>query len=210
MRRIAAAFAVVLLATLAGCPAALADADPASDVLLAENVFYPYSPPVSTSLQATLNAVVAAAHRAKFQIKVALIATPVDLGAIPQLYGKPRQYAAFLEQEITFAVKAPLLVVMPDGVATAGLSRAAAAGALAKPSARSSNALAQAAIDAVRTLAAAAGHPLGRVATPAAKGSGGGRGVALPLAALIGVCAALAAAILIGRHRRRGPLTPRG
>lgn len=203
-------FALILLAALAVGPAALADADPASDVLLAENIFYPYSPPVSSGVQASLNGVVAAAHRAKFPIKVALVANPTDLGAIPQLFGKPRQYAAFLEQEISFAVKAPLLVVMPDGVATAGLSKGAAAQSFPRPSGPSSNALAQAATAAVRALAAAAGHPLGRVSASGQKGSGNGSGVALPLGILIAVCVALAAAILMARRRRRAHLAPRG
>ena len=34
-------------------PAALADGDPASDVLLGQSVFYPYSPPVAAGLQKT-------------------------------------------------------------------------------------------------------------------------------------------------------------
>lgn len=206
MRLIATASAVVLLAALALCPAALADADPASDVLLGEDVFYPYSPPVSPKLQATLDAVVAAAHRARFPIKVALIADPADLGAIPQLFDKPREYAAFLDQEITFAVKAPLLVVMPDGQATAGLGKAASA-SLPKPSARASNALAQAAVAAVRTLAAVSGHPLGRVLVTRSKSAPGSSGVALPMAILIGVCGALAAGIVAIR-RRRGRVAP--
>ena len=47
MRILAACILVVMLA-----PArASADGDPASDVLLGENVFYPYSPPVSAALQ---------------------------------------------------------------------------------------------------------------------------------------------------------------
>jgi hypothetical protein len=205
VRRIATGCALAALAALAMCPMALGDADPASDVLLAENVFYPYSPPVSSTLQAALNAAVAAAHRAHFPIKVALIATATDLGAIPQLYGHPRQYARFLEQEITFAVRAPLLVVMPDGDGTAGLSAAAAAaaGSLPNPSDRRSNALAQTAIAGVRKLAAAAGHPLGSVRLGAAsRAAGGGGGAALPLTILIVVCAALAAGILVVRRRR--------
>jgi hypothetical protein len=51
-KALAACLFVVMLAPAA----ARADGDPASDVLLGENVFYPYSPPVSTSLQQTLNA----------------------------------------------------------------------------------------------------------------------------------------------------------
>lgn len=79
-------------------------------------MFYPNSPPVSTSLQKTLNAETAAAARAHFPIKVALIDSPTDLGAIPSFYDKPQPYAHSLDQEISsIKAKQPLLVVMPDG-----------------------------------------------------------------------------------------------
>ena len=160
--------AVVVALSLA--PAALADGDPASDVLLGENVFYPYSPQVSPSLQRTLNAETVAAKKAGFPLKVAMIAAPVDLGVIPDLFGKPQKYADFLDQEISFQTKQPLLVVMAAGYGVQGVDAKtkAAAAALAKPASTKSNDLARAAILAVPKLAAAAGHPL--------KGSGGGSG----------------------------------
>jgi len=111
---------------------AIADGDPASDVLLGENVFYPYRPVVSGSLQRTLNTEAAAAAKAHFPIKVALIASPVDLGVIPDLFGKPQKYADFLDQEISFQVKQPLLVVMASGYGVQGLSPSATA-AVARP-----------------------------------------------------------------------------
>lgn len=198
--------AVVLALAAAGllCSQALGDADPASDMLLAADAFYPYSPPVSASLQAALNAeTAAAAHDAHFPVKVAIIATPEDLGAIPQLFGKPQQYAAFLDQEISFSTKVPLLVVMPNGYGTAGVpsTAAAAIAALGRPPAASGNSLTEAAIAAVRKLAVAAGHPLGAVSKGSASGAGGSD-VALPLAILVVACVAVAAAILTLRRRR--------
>src|SRR6201988_2540105 len=61
-------FLAVALALLTLAPAsARADGDPASDVLLGENVFYPYeSPSVSASLMRTLNGATAAADKAHF------------------------------------------------------------------------------------------------------------------------------------------------
>jgi hypothetical protein len=174
--------------------AALADGDPASDVLLGENVFYPYSPPVPASIQKTLNAETAAAKRAGFPIKVALIASPVDLGVIPDLFGKPQKYAAFLDQEISFqSRKQPLLVVMSTGFGVEGLdARATAAlASVAKPAGKQSDQLARAATVAVASLAKAAGHPVTGVAgVPGAAGSSGGSSstpiiVALALAALV-------------------------
>ena len=111
----ALAAGVALFTLLTPATPALGDADPASDVLLGENVFYPYDPPVSSHLQAELNQETAGAHRSHFALKVALIDTPVDLGAIPSFFEKPKQYAAFLDQEISFAGRVPLLVVMRDG-----------------------------------------------------------------------------------------------
>ena len=120
--RLASIVCALLVAAMLVPAAALADGDPASDVLLGQNVFYPYQPPVSKSVAATLNAETAAAKRAGFPLKVALIASPVDLGVIPDLFGKPQKYADFLDQEISFQGKQPLLVVMAAGYGVQGLS----------------------------------------------------------------------------------------
>jgi hypothetical protein len=180
---------------------AVGDGDPASDVLLGQNVFYPYTPEVAPGLQKTLDAEAAAASRAHFPIKVALIASRFDLGAVPSLFGRPQQYAAFLDQEISFLnMKQLLLVVMPDGYGTQGLSSAAAAvvGSLKKPLSGRSDDLARAAIVAVPKIAAAAGHPIAQ----AAGGSGGGGGATMVTAALLAAGAiACAAAVLVTRRR---------
>jgi hypothetical protein len=203
--------AILLLATLATALApstALADGDPASDVLIGENVFYPYSPAVSTSLQARLNGETAAARRVHFPIKVALIASPADLGAIPTLFGKPRQYAKFLDQEISFLnVKPLLLVVMPDGYGSQHLGSGAtkAVASLPVPAGAQSDDIARAAITAVPKLAAAAGHPLGNISgnvEPA------GTNPALAGAILAAAAIAIAAGVLVVRSRR-ATVTPR-
>jgi hypothetical protein len=203
---VAAVAVLSALAALALCSQAFADADPASDVLLAADVFYPYSPPVPARLQSLMNGETAAAHRAHFAVKVAIIAAPTDLGAIPELFGRPRQYAAFLDQEISFGSKVPLLVVMPDGYGTAGVPSAAASAiaALGKPPAGGGSALAQAAIPAVRKLAAAAGHPLGSV-SPGPAGGNGGVSVAVQVALVVVVCIGLAAGIFFFRRRDSPP-----
>ena len=197
------AFAIV--ATMLVPAAALADGDPASDVLLAESVFYPYSPTVAVGLQKTLNAETAAASRAHFPIKVALIDTPVDLGAIPTLRGKPQQYADFLYQEISFfGTKQLLLVVMPNGYGVHGLNRPApdAAATLKRPMGSTSNAIAQAAIAAVPKLAAAAGHPISAVSgVPGTSESHGA--TELGVGALVFVAVLASAAVLAYRHRQR-------
>jgi len=212
--RIAAAiFAVALAAlavTLAFAGPVLADGDPASDVLLGENVFYPYSPPVSAANQKILNAATAAAARAGFPIKVALIASPVDLGVIPDLFGKPQDYAKFLDQEISFRTKQPLLVVMKDGFGVEGLSPSATAlvATLPKPTSGAGDALAAAALTAVTKLAAASGHPIvGSGAGSGAGGSSSGGGSSTTIVIVLAAAAALAAAALATitiRRRRAG------
>jgi hypothetical protein len=181
--RVTAILASIVVAVLGAfalvpAPPGYADGDPASDVLIGENVFYPYSPAVSTSLQRTLDAETATAGRAHFPIKVALIHAPTDLGAIPILFGNPKAYADFLDQEISFAsMKQLLLVVMPSGYGVQGLGLAAthAAASLRLPGGATSDDLARAAIVAVRKLAAAAGHPIGSVAPTDTQGQEGGR-----------------------------------
>jgi hypothetical protein len=202
MRLIGAVLAASLtIATLAP-PTARADADPPSDVLLVQSVFYPYQPPVPTALERTLNAEVAAAAHAHFPIKVALIASPIDLGAIPQLFGQPQRYAAFLEQEISFGGPQRLLVVMTAGYGVSGLTPAATAAvrSLAKPA--STAGLTQAAIEAVRRLAAASGHPLPGNVT-ASSGSGGGSNRVLIIGVVVLACVAIASAVIAVRNRPR-------
>jgi len=206
MRLISVVVAAIVAAAL--LPAvALADGDPASDVLLGENVFYPFTPTVAPSLQAKLNAETAAANRARIPIKVALIGSPVDLGAIPSLFGKPQEYAEFLDQEISFGgAKHPLLVVMPAGYGVSGLDPAATAAALRlpKPPGGNVNDLAEAAIIAVPKLAAASGRPIAGIAGGS---SSSGSSHLLPVVLLVVAAVAAAAAITTVRWRRaRGRL----
>jgi hypothetical protein len=184
---------------------ALADGDPASDVLLGENVFYPYQPATSKSLMASLNSATIAAAKEHFPVKVALIASPVDLGIIPQLLGKPQAYAKYLDYEISFTSKQMLLVVMKDGYGVEGLPAAATAAAakLPPPAGGTPDDLAQAALTAVGKLAAAAGHPIAGVKNASVSSGGGGGGNAVLLIVLI--VAALGTAGTLIAVRRRQP-----
>jgi hypothetical protein len=198
---------IVSLASIAALtwPAtAVSDGDPASDMLLVQSVFYPYSPSVAAGLQKTLTAETMAASRAHFPIKVALIDTPVDLGAIPTLFAKPQQYADFLEQEISFfGDKQLLLVVMPNGYGVQGLgaSATATASTLARPTGRASDDLARAAIVAVPRLAAAAGHPIA-IASGGSDGGDGSGTTELSVGALVFVAVIASAGLIWYRHRQ--------
>jgi hypothetical protein len=198
--------AIVLVAATLLAPAAFADGDPASDVLLGQNVFYPYSPPTSRSLQKSLDAATAAAAKAHFPLKVALIASPVDLGIIPQLLGQPQKYAAYLDVEISFEQKQPLLVVMKDGYGVEGLTTAAnaAAAKLPLPAGGTPDDLGQAALTAIDKLASAEGHPItgGSSGGSSGGGSEGGGGNTVLLIVLIVAAIATATALILVRRRQ--------
>jgi DNA-binding CsgD family transcriptional regulator/sugar lactone lactonase YvrE len=199
--------AAILVGMLAVAPPARADGDPASDVLLGLNVFYPYSPPVSAALRKILDAETAAASHADFAIKVALVRAPVDLGAIPTLFDKPQQYADFLDQELSFERKQPLLVVMPNGYGVQGLTPAAmaAAASLPRPTGTQSDDLARAAITVVGALAAAAGHPITASPNPFTA-DGHGRGSRMPVLIVLALGAIAVASTLVVLRGRRARL----
>ena len=202
MRRLIALTCAVLLL---GAATALADGDPASDVLLGQNVYYPYSPPVTRSIQTQLNALTQNAKLAGFPVKVALIQSPVDLGVIPDLFGKPQKYADFLDQEISFQSTQVLLIVMPAGYGVQGMpaKASAAAASLPKPAGKTSSDLAQAALTAIPKLAEAAGHPI-KAGAHTAGGKSTGSSSAL-LIVLVAAAAIVAAALALVTLRRRAP-----
>jgi hypothetical protein len=196
---------VVLAATLAAPPAALANGDPASDVLLQAKVYFPVQP-VSADEAQKLKTVVDAANAKGYAVRVALIADRSDLGTVPNLFGKPQQYAEFLGPEIRFAYRGDLLVVMPGGLGITSTGQtpppARAIAGMQVEAGGSPDGLAQTAEIAVTRLAKAAGHPL------AGAKSGGGSG------ALIGIVVAI---VLLGAGiggafwlRRSAPARPPG
>ena len=158
---------VAALALLASPPAARADGDPASDVLLAQDVFFPYAPKTSPRLRQALTALLDRTRRAGFPFKVALIESPGDLGANADLFDHPILYAALLSRELrTLRHGKPadgavhLLVVMPHQFGTAGLGdrTAATLAPVQIDAAAQSDGLARAALGAVARLASSHGH----------------------------------------------------
>jgi hypothetical protein len=115
VRTLGAALVVACAAVAFGVAPARADGDPASDILLVENVFLTYSVDVSPAAKTALEQTVAKLNRTGFRVKVAVIADPADLGAVPSLFGKPQIYAKFLGTEIAFQYTNRLLIVMPNG-----------------------------------------------------------------------------------------------
>jgi hypothetical protein len=141
-------------------PNARADGDPASDVLLGQDVFLPYSS-ISPTIQRRLFAVAAAAKTAGYPLKIALIGARTDLGVLPSLFGQPEAYARFLSSELTGVVAEPVLVVMPAGFGLALDGHARSTTPLHGIPVRSgTDGLGRAALAATERLAASAGHPL--------------------------------------------------
>jgi hypothetical protein len=146
---------------------ALADADPPSDFLPDNDLYLPYQPPVARPVSAVLNRMLKAARSRHHVYKVALVATPQDLGAVTVLFRKPAQYVRFLYREIQFVLgpqRATLLIAMPGGLGVIGPDATAAGRAALRrirlPARPTSNVLARAAITAVRTLTAVNHHPV--------------------------------------------------
>jgi hypothetical protein len=176
------------LLVLAMAGSARADGDPASDVLIGQRFFLPQDAGFSSSQQAQLGALLAAAERSGFPLRVAVIASPTDLGSIAQLWRAPTAYAQFLDQELSLVYRGTLLVVMPRGLGLAGpaVHRPAGPAALRSlgGSAAPGPALGRQTIAGVERLAASVGHPLAARATISSPTPSSG-GSALPLIALV-------------------------
>ncbi len=183
LRRVVLAVALALLAACAlgvlspAAHAVTADGDPGSDVLVYQNLFVASDSNISIPQQVELGDLLTSASRSGFTIRVAVIATRADLGAITQLWGKPTSYASFLGIELSLAYSQRLLVVMPDGFGFnwQGHSTAAAYKVLGKLAVKpGGGGLAASAETAVRALASAAGVSLAPPAAGQATGTTSG------------------------------------
>jgi len=193
----------------AGAPAARADADPASDMLISgQDVFLPYQPEVSASVKVALTNVAADARRAGSVTQVAVIASNLDLGAIPNFFGHPQQYATFLARELDAPRDWGLLVAMPQGLGYVGPSPLAAA-LRARPVPATvaghvnSDELARAAGRGIVDIARAAGHPLANLPS-AITSSGAGGGSSGLLVGIIAVALLLLAGGAVALRLRVG------
>jgi hypothetical protein len=171
-------------------------------------------------------------------VKVALIVDKQDLGQYPQLFRSPQRYADLLASELAIykQLKAPVLVVTPNGMGVAGNERRGGklvaitharakqllAGLATAPKADGES-LADAAIDGVRQLAKEDGQSLpesvdpvsapGTAQTPAPKSSISGWLVAGIVAALFFAAWLAFEVVATLRERRRkaaatGPSAP--
>lgn len=205
MRRLRLLFLSAMVAIVAPAAlrpvTALADADPASDVLLGTPAFFPYQPAVSAGLQNQLISELGKLQRKGLNLKVAIIESPVDLGAIPNMFGRPQAYADFLDREISFNQAQPLLVVMPDGFGISHAGSASALGGLKVGASGRSNGLTRSAVIAVQRIAASAGKPIVPGKLASGGGSGGGTSPLITFAAPA-ILVLLGAFVAARFHRR--------
>jgi hypothetical protein len=202
----AALLAALLLAAFGPLPGARADGDPASDYLLVQSTFLsPYDGHIAPAEADRLIQMLAEAQKDGFALKVAVIVTPYDLGAVPILFGKPQTYAGFLGEEDYYYWKAELLVVMPAGYGiykSAGLPAAdkATIARLGFTHTTNGTALVVAAERAVRALAARRGISFGAASAKPASSSTGEERIEIGAAVLGAVL--IAGALRFGWRRR--------
>jgi hypothetical protein len=201
VKRLAVITAILASVALIAAPAALADGDPASDVLVGSYLFNPVDSGISLSSQTRLENVLKASADAGFPIRVALIASQSDLGTATAFWGKnPKRYAGYLGYELSELYDGQVLVVMPNGFGVYGRHTGpdavtAAEGMVKAIAPGPGEQLATAALSAVPLLARAAGHPIPtsalagaeHEAAPAADDPGGTTlGMAAVIALVIG------------------------
>ena len=192
----------VVVACLCAASVARANGDPASDYLLAQSVFLPFTAKIDNNQVQRLNSLLRVAQKSGYRIRVALILNPSDLGTAFSLYGKPQKYAAFLGLELSFVYRDRLLVVMPNGYGYALNAdpdpKASAVLKKLPPPGRDATKEVEAAIVAVQKLAAAQGRHLA-----APKGGGSESRDRLTIAAAVTAGIALLAGFVLYRRRRR-------
>lgn len=213
MRRPAALVCLALALTLSASPAARADGDPASDVLLGQDVFLPYAPNrVSKPMEDALTATVKRARARGFPVKVAVIADRRDLGSVGQLFGEPQKYADLLTTELSLSgthgprVERPrVLTVLPGGLGGNNLGDSAgdALAGLLPAEADGPDGLGRTAAVAVGRLAAAAGRPIAMPELPEADAAAGGDG-GVPSVLLFGAPVLLVVLAVLGVNARLG------
>jgi hypothetical protein len=196
---LALTISLIALALSAFPAAAAADGDPASDVLATQSVYLPQDTGATATQQSELGAIETAAQKSGYQIRVAMIAAPSDLGSVGALWHQPQSYAEFLGQELSILYRGTLLVVMPNGFGLyeGGHPTGAARSALASIRSPGSAGLVDGTLIAIQRLAKASGHTLQASSRSAPGGPAGndtGTGIALAVGAAL-IAAAWAASL---------------
>jgi hypothetical protein len=164
-----------------------------------------------------LNGLLGRVRKSGYPMKVALIQTPSDLGAYPNLFGDTQNYANLLAREIAFNSHPHLLIVMPTGIGgdNLGANVDSALKGIKIDDAAKSDGLAQAALAAVARIATANGHqtPVPPEATAALSASKASSKRSTPSVLVYGgpvlvALIAVGALIWVGRRKEREEETP--
>lgn len=206
-------FIAVAVATVTGVGAALpaaasAHGNPVTEVLATDIISLPQNVAVDGEIAKRLRGVLTAARLKGQNFRVAVIASPADLGNEPNFWNFPEETATYVSRDlashglVTRSGKPePVLVVMPDGVGTVGLTPAAtrAVRSVEVPSDAGPDVLAAAAGYGVQRAMEATGRPIpATFDKPDVPGSGSG--ALLPLVVMFGL-AGLAGAFIVLRAR---------
>jgi hypothetical protein len=153
------AFLAAAIAVLCAPAVALAHGDPASHYLETGSLYPSFEHQPSQAVELQLIGVLDAAKKAGYPIKISLV-TAADVADTPEMLNKPQQYAEFVVGALVgsrIPVEAPVVIVTPAGIGVAGPGAEEMRGVT---TGTTGDALARAAMTAVRDIAAKAGHPL--------------------------------------------------
>ncbi len=212
------AFLAAAVAVLCAPAVALAHGDPASHYLETGSLYPSFEHQPSQNVELQLIGVLDAAKKAGYPIKVALVTAEGDVADNPEMLNKPQDYAEYVVGALVGSrvpVEAPVVIVTPAGIGVAGPGAEAMRGVTGT----TGDALARAAMTAVRDIAAKAGHPLPAHIPPAQVAIAPPRGGGLPDVDLGALTPLLVFAVIFGgaallfelrtRLSRRGALSLR-
>jgi hypothetical protein len=154
------AFLAAAIAVLCAPAVALAHGDPASHYLETGSLYPGFDLQPSQDVELQLMGVIDAAKHAGFPLKVAIVASEADVADNPEMLNKPQEYADYVVGALVGSrvpVDAPIVIVTPVGIGVAGPG---AEDMASVKTGQGGDALARAAMTAVRDIAAKAGHPL--------------------------------------------------
>jgi len=154
------AFLAAVIAVLCAPAVALAHGDPASHYLETGPLYPGFDLQPSQDVELQLMGVIDAAKHAGFPLKVAIVASEADVADNPEMLNKPQEYADYVVGALVGSrvpVDGPVVIVTPVGIGVAGPG---AEDMASVKTGQGGDALARAAMTAVRDIAAKAGHPL--------------------------------------------------
>jgi hypothetical protein len=154
------AFLAAAIAVLCAPAVALAHGDPASHYLETGSLYPGFDLQPSQDVELQLMGVIDAAKHAGFPLKMAIVASEADVADNPEMLNKPQEYADYVVGALVGSrvpVDGPVVIVTPVGIGVAGPG---AEDMASVKTGQGGDALARAAMTAVRDIAAKAGHPL--------------------------------------------------